>query len=73
MAILDLNEVKNNDRKCYIAVENNKAVGSIMYEFIYYKYDYLDYKWPKRGKIIELIVYKNVRSNGRGNILMNKM
>ena len=44
MAILDLNEVKNNDRKCYIAVENNKAVGSIMYEFIYYKYDYLDYK-----------------------------
>ena len=30
MAILDLEEVKNNNGKCYIAVENDKAVGLIM-------------------------------------------
>ena len=74
MAILDLNEVKNNDGKCYIAVENDKAVGLIMgCIFPYDEYDYLDYKCPKRGEITELIVSKSVRSNGIGNILMNKM
>ena len=30
MAVLDLEEVKNNNGKCYIAVENDKAVGLIM-------------------------------------------
>ena len=30
MAILDLEEVNNNDGQCYLAVENNKAVGLIM-------------------------------------------
>ena len=74
MAILDLAEVKNNDGKCYIAVENDKAVGLIMgCIFPYDEYDCLDYKCPKRGEITELIVSKSVRSNGIGNILINKM
>lgn len=30
MAILDLAEVKNNNGKCYIVVENDKAIGLIM-------------------------------------------
>lgn len=30
MAILDLEKVNNNDGKCYLAVENNKAIGLIM-------------------------------------------
>ena len=30
MAIKDLEEVENNNGKCYIAVENDKAVGLIM-------------------------------------------
>ena len=30
MAILDLEEVKNNNGKCYIAVENDKVIGLIM-------------------------------------------
>lgn len=30
MAILDLEKVKNNNGKCYIAVENDKTVGLIM-------------------------------------------
>ena len=56
-AILDLNEVKNNNGKCYIAVENDKAVGIIMGIIgTYNEYDYLDYKCPKLGEITELIV-----------------
>ena len=74
MAILDLEEVKNNNGKCYIAVENDKAVGLIMgCIFSYNEYDYLDYKCPKRGEITELIVSNNVRSKGIGNMLMNKI
>lgn len=41
--------------------------------FTYDEYDYLDYKCPNRGEITELIVSKNVRNNGIGNMLMNKM
>ena len=37
------------------------------------EYDYLDYKCPKEGEIIELIVSSKVRSNGIGQALMNKM
>ena len=74
MAILDLEEVKNNDGKCYLAIENEKVVGLIMgCIFPYEKYDYLDYKCPKRGEITELVVSKNVRSKGIGNLLMNKI
>ena len=35
--------------------------------------DYLDYKCPKAGEITELIVSKNVRAQGIGKLLMNKM
>ena len=74
MAILDLDEVNNNNGKCYLAVENNKAVGLIMgCIFPYDKYDYLDYKCPKRGEITELIVTNKIRSNGVGQELINKM
>lgn len=74
MAILDLEEVKNNNGKCYIAVDNDKAVGLIMgCVFQYDEYDYLDYKCPKRGEITELVVSNNVRSKGIGNMLISKM
>ena len=74
MAILDLKEVKNNNGKCYLAVEDNKVIGLIMgCIFPYDEYDYLDYKCPKRGEITELVVSKNERSKGIGNILMNKI
>ncbi len=74
MAILDLNEVKDNNGKCFIAIEDNKAVGLIMgCIFPYDEYDYLDYKCPKRGEITELIVSKRSRIKGIGTLLMNKM
>ncbi|MBQ2639871.1 MAG: GNAT family N-acetyltransferase [Bacilli bacterium] len=74
MAILDLEEVNNNDGKCYIAVENDKAIGLIMGAiFPYYKYDYLDYKCPKKGEITELIVTNNSRNKDIGKKLIKRM
>ena len=74
MAEIDLQEVKNNNGKCYIAVENGKAIGVIMgIVEKYNEYDYLDFKCPKRGEVIELIVSKNSRSEGLGQKLMSKM
>ena len=35
--------------------------------------DNYDFKAPKRGRVIELIVSNNVRSKGIGNILIDKM
>ena len=74
MALIDLKDVKENNGKCYLYLENNKVVGLIMGAvFPYEKYDYLDYKCPKRGEITELIVSKNTRSKGIGQKLMDKM
>ena len=74
MAILDLEEVKKNNGRCYIAVENDRAVGLIMGTIPPYdENDYLDYKCPKRGVITELIVTSKTRSKGVGQELMKKM
>ena len=74
MAIIDLEEVKNYDGKCYLAIQDDKAVGLIMGCIPPYdEYDYLDYKCPKRGEITELIVTSKIRSKGIGNMLINKM
>ena len=74
MATIDLAEVKNNNGKCYLAIENDKVLGLIMgCIFPYDEYDYLDYKCPKRGKITELIVTNKIRSKGIGQELINKI
>lgn len=74
MAVLDLDEVNKNEGKCFLAVENGKAIGVIMgCIFPYDENDYLDYKCPRRGEITELIVTSKVRSKGIGQALMNKM
>lgn len=74
MALLDLKEVENNNGKCYLAIENEKAIGLIMGTIPPYdEFDYLDYKCPKRGIITELIVTSKVRSNKIGQTLMKNM
>ena len=74
MAALNLKNIKDNNGKCYLAIENDKAIGLIMgVEGSYEPYDYLDYKCPKRGQITELIVSKKARSKGIGSKLMQKM
>lgn len=74
MAILDLNEVNNYNGKCYLYIEDNKAVGLIMGIISTYdEFDYLDYKCPKCGEITELIVTSKIRSKGIGQELIDKM
>ena len=74
MAILDLEDINKYNGKCYLAIENNKAIGLIMgCIFPYDEYDYLDYKCPKRGTITELIVSQKVRSKGIGKKLIKKL
>ena len=74
MALISLKEVKKNNGKCYLAVENDKAIGLIMgCIFPYDENDYLDYKCPKRGEITELIINKEFRKFGVGRLLMEKL
>jgi len=74
MALLDLEEVRKYDGKCYLAIENDKAIGLIMGTIPPYdENDYLDYTCPPRGEITELIVTQKIRSNGVGKALMEKM
>ena len=74
MALVDLKDVNDNNGKCYLAIDDNKAIGLIMGTIPPYdEYDYLDYKCPKRGRITELIVTSKVRSKGIGQALIDKM
>jgi len=74
MAIVDLEELEKNEGKCYLYIENGKALALIMgCVRPYDKYDYLDYKCPRTGKITELIVSQKLRSKGIGQKLINKM
>ena len=74
MALLDLEEVREWNGKCYLAIEDDKVVGLIMGIIPGYdEFDYLDYKCPKRGEITELVVSKNIRSKGIGRELMKVM
>ena len=74
MALLDLNEVKNYNGKCYLYIQDSKAVGLIMGTIPPNdEYDYLDYKCPKKGEITELIVTNKIRSKGIGQKLIAKM
>lgn len=74
MAIKDLEELKKNNGKCYLAINGEQAVGLIMGMVRKYEeYDYLDYKCPKSGVINELIVTKKIQNNAIGKKLMCKM
>ena len=60
----------SNSDICYIAVDNNKAIGLIIGKIRKYdEVDYLDYRCPKMGIITELIVTNKVRGKGIDPIL----
>lgn len=74
MALVDLQKVKDNDGKCYLAIEDDKIIGLIMGIIPEYdKYDYLDYLCPKKGVITELIISSESRTKGIGTKLINKL
>lgn len=74
MALFDLEEVKQNNGKCFLAMENDQIVGLIMGTIPKYsKKDYLDYKCPKRGIITELVISKDYRKSGIGKKLIKQI
>ena len=74
MILYDLKEMRENDGKMYLAIDNEQAVGMILGTVTKYtNVDYLDYKCPKKGRIIELIVTNKVRTKGIGSMLVSKM
>lgn len=74
MALADLNKIKNHNGKCFLYIEDNKVQGLVMGILVYYdELDYLDYKCPKKGEIIELIVSEKARNNGVGKQLIYEM
>lgn len=74
--IMDINlkNLEKNEGKCFLAIENDKAIGLIMGLVVKYEEeDYLDYKCPRKGRITELIVTKKTRSKGVGKELIKTM
>lgn len=69
----DMEEVKNNKGKIYLAQEGKEIVGLIIgvirEPIVEFDYERLN----NVGEVIELIVTKRIRSNGVGYKLLNKM
>lgn len=71
MVLIDLEEVNENNGKCFLAIEDEKVIGLIIGTVRKYdEYDYLDYKCPKCGEVTELVVAKETRGKGVGRKLM---
>lgn len=69
-----LEDVRKNNGKVLLALENEKVVGIIVGTIKEYSdWDHLDYKCPKTGNISELVVTKNSRAKGTGKKLIAEM
>lgn len=68
-----IEEVEKNNGKILLYLENNKVVGLIAGIINNEETLEYDFKAPKRGRITELIVSKNIRSKGIGTILLEEM
>ena len=74
MLSLDLEEAYKNEGICYLAIEDNHAVGLVIGAILPYdEFDYLDYKCPRRGNVTELIVSSKMRGKKVGKLLMDKI
>lgn len=71
---MDMDKVKNQDGKIYLEVENNTVNGLIM-GVVEEKddIDRLTNDCAKTGSVIELIVKNNIRGNGIGKNLLEKL
>lgn len=68
-----MKEVKSFEGKIFLAKEKNKIIGLIIGLINNEEIKTYDFEAPKRGRITELIISKNYRSTGIGNLLINKM
>lgn len=68
----NMQEIEENSGKMFLAKVDDKVIGLII-GIILEEEDTYDFKAPKGGRITELIVSKNCRSKGIGQLLLNKM
>lgn len=71
--IKDMDEVKNNNGKIYLAIESNKVIGLIIGVIRKPEIDFDYSRLNNMGEVIELIVTKNTRSKGTGYQLLAKI
>lgn len=71
---MDMDKVKNQNGKIYLAIENESVIGLII-GIVDEKdeVDKLTNDCAKTGSIIELIVNHNLRGNGVGKMLLEKL
>lgn len=67
-----IEEIKDHKGHMLLIKEANRVVGLII-GLIEEPINEYDFKTPKRGRISELIVSKNCRSHGYGNMLLKAM
>lgn len=71
---MDLRKVNNQEGKIYLAIENELIIGLIMGVVAEKnEIDKLTNDCAKTGSVIELIVKNNIRGNGIGKILLDKI
>lgn len=66
-------EVSENEGKIYLYYSDNKVIGLIVAIINNEKEESYDFKCPKRGRVIELVVSKNNRNSGIGYKLLHHM
>ncbi len=67
-------EEVNDNGKMILAIDDVKCIGFIMGNIVKYEdFDYIEYKCPKKGEILELIVTSKINSKGIGSELMSLM
>lgn len=71
---MDMDNVKNQNGKIYLAIENESVIGLIIgIVDVKDEIDKLTNDCAKTGSIIELIVNHNLRGNGVGKMLLKKL
>ena len=68
-----MSEVSKYEGKIFLAIENEKVIGLIIGLINNEEENTYDFKAPKRGRVTELVVSKECRSNGVGKQLLNKI
>ena len=74
MAFLDtMEDVNKYDGKIMLYIEDNQVLGMVIGIINNEVEETYNFRAPKRGRISELVVKKDVRSKGIGSILLKKM
>ena len=68
-----MDDVNKYEGKIFLAIENEKVIGLIVGLINNEEESTYDFKAPKRGRVTELVVSKECRSNGIGKQLLDKM